>query len=235
MRGSTTFKDATLGLRAIEFEAECQYLRKGIYLQMHPQMKEALEAYQMIKKTGWRNPPGDLEHVLEKYKAKIDIEKYGNNYKKCCKDMIKEIKQKYYNKMEQEWTANLLYGRNVLKEGNKIKFPAYKVPNMDSWRLSVLNAAAEEQLHGLGPDPQGTKCIKGCNANENAYHVANVCPNRAFAARHDFVVYWTLKIILKNLGTRTTPEKPPVWQGSNTLSVQGWGKENRSYYYIILY
>ena len=137
--------------------------------------------------------------MLEKYDLKLNLENY-NNYKKCYQDTLKQIKQKYQQIIEKEWSANLSYAKNVIKEDKNITFPAHQSPSMESWRLSVLNSAAEEQLHGLGANPQRPKCIKGCNADENAYHVASACPTRAFASRHDFVVHWTLKCILKSLG-----------------------------------
>lgn len=61
----------------------------------------------------------------------------------------------------------------------------------------MLQAAAEEQLSGLGAYPQRSRCIKGCNADETAYHIACSCPVRATTPRHDFIVHWVLKTILR--------------------------------------
>lgn len=192
-------KKGGLGLRPIELEAEIQYIRKGVYLRMHKEMGSAFKSYKALKNAGWRNPISDFEYVMEKYQCQINIDDF-EDYKKCCKEIINKIKTKYYQQLEEEWSANLLYAKIVVKEEN-IQFPAYQSPNMDSWRLRVLMAASEEQLHGLGSNPNTRrKCQKGCNVDENSYHVASACPTRAITTRHDFVVHWVLKTLLQCLG-----------------------------------
>ncbi|XP_044750445.1 uncharacterized protein LOC123310835 [Coccinella septempunctata] len=188
-----------LGLRPLELEVELQFVRKGVYLQKHEEMKEALIAYQALKNAGWRNPISDFEYILEKYEIEVDLSEESDT-PKLTKDLIKRIEERHQAEIEKEWSSNLSYAKNVLKEPN-IRFPANSSPNMDSWRLGVLLSASEEQIHGLGANPNNRrKCQLGCGLDENSYHVACACPSRAATTRHDFIVHWVLKILLQGLG-----------------------------------
>ena len=92
------------------------------------------------------------------------------------------------------------YPKLVLAESNTISFPAAQHHRTDSAKLSLINAAAEEQLHQLHavPGKKGSrKCRKGCQEDETAYHVATSCRATSYNARHDQVVYWLLRTILE--------------------------------------
>lgn len=111
--------------------------------------------------------------------------------------MKRYIHGKYLTNLEQEWERNMHYGRIVREESDKITFPAYSSPLMDSWRWSLLHSAAKEQLHGLGATSgRRGHCRKGCKQAETAYHVSSSCIIPAYTSRHDNVVYWTIRTLL---------------------------------------
>ncbi|XP_044750696.1 uncharacterized protein LOC123311016 [Coccinella septempunctata] len=56
-----------MGLWSIELEAEIQYIRRGIYIKSHPEMKETMKMYEKLQQAGWRNPLGDHDAILGKY------------------------------------------------------------------------------------------------------------------------------------------------------------------------
>ena len=138
-----------------------------------------------------------MEFVLEKYHVAIPEEE--SNIRNCCKKLSVAINKKYQEEIQEEWSRNMHYGKVVLQEENKIMFPAYSFPSMDTWRRGMLLTAAEEQLHGMGALPHRRNCRRGCNKVETAYHVSTACVNNAYVTRHDNVVHWTLKTLFKSL------------------------------------
>lgn len=70
---------------------------------------------------------------------------------------------------------------------------------MNEWMRAVLQAAAEEQLHGVSAIHHRRKCRRGCQRDETAYHVAAACPTRRYIYRHDYIVHWVLKAIMQSL------------------------------------
>ena len=56
-----------MGLYSIEKEVEIQYIRKGLYLENHPDLTETKNKFKRLVKAGWRNPLSDCKFVLEKY------------------------------------------------------------------------------------------------------------------------------------------------------------------------
>ncbi|XP_045470568.1 uncharacterized protein LOC123677883 [Harmonia axyridis] len=192
-----------LGMKSVEIETEIHYIRKGIYLQSHPDMTNVYEAYKSLQGAGWRNPLSDCHFVLEKYGCNTEQYPMGS-YKKSSDNIIKIIRKQHHDQLIEKWSENMNYGRIVADEGNKITFPAFTSPYMDSWRLSLLHSAAEEQLHGLGCIPGRTRvCRRGCGNTETAYHVTSSCPTNMYISRHDNVVHWLLKTILT---TTNAPE-----------------------------
>lgn len=188
-----------LGLKSVEFETEIHYVRKGIYLQAHIEMEKTYNSYKNLQKAGWRNPLNDSEFVCSKYGYPLLIHNRGE-YQKICEETIKQIRTKFEQQNEAEWTKNLHYGKIVSEEAPNISFPAYSSPHMDGWRLSLIHAASEEQLHGLGSIPGRRKmCRRGCNNTETAYHVSSACPTNSYITRHDNVVHWVLKTIINHL------------------------------------
>lgn len=64
--------------------------------------------------------------------------------------------------------------------------------------MSILNSAAEEQLHGAGWIPgRARPCRRGCNVDETAYHIAVSCVTPEYNNRHDQVVWWLLRAIME--------------------------------------
>lgn len=72
------------------------------------------------------------------------------------------------------------YGRVVIEEEENIEFPANESPMMNDWMRAVLQAAAEEQLHGISAIPHRKRCRRGCQKFETAYHVAAACPTKSY-------------------------------------------------------
>lgn len=207
MKGKTTsnariylhVNQGGLGMRSVELETEIQMVRKGIYLQTHPEMGSALEAFKKLNNAGWRNPIEDHDFVIKKYDCP-NTQYNITQYKQHCEQIIEHIRRKYAENIRDEWQLNMSYGRAVIAEDKNINFPAHLSPFMDSWRLSLLISASEEQLHGLGCIPgRRRKCRRGCNVDETAYHVVSACPNNAYITRHDNVVHWVIKTILNSM------------------------------------
>ena len=62
-----------LGLLSIKNEAEVQYVRKGVYLEYHPDMTEVKARYERLANAGWRNPISDARAVLQDYELEIPL------------------------------------------------------------------------------------------------------------------------------------------------------------------
>ncbi|CAH0555597.1 unnamed protein product [Brassicogethes aeneus] len=209
-----------LGIRSIELETELQLVRKGVYLENHPDTKEALQKFQKLQAKGWRNPITDMGRVLEKYECtniEVDMER---DLKKLTQKIVKRVRERQIARIEVKWATHMHYPKRVVKEGNKITFPAYTSPFLDGWRLTLLQAAAEEQIHGLGAIPEyRRRCRRGCANDETAYHVATACPSNEFITRHDNLVYWILKAILGATGA-PKPTTESLFFGKATLNAQ---------------
>lgn len=95
-----------LGLRSVGHEAELGFIRRGMYLGEHEEMKDARRRYLAMRRAGWTNPMTDLEHVLEKYGLNIDTES-GSGMKENVKKTVREATKKYQNQLMQEWTINI--------------------------------------------------------------------------------------------------------------------------------
>lgn len=90
----------------------------------------------------------------------------------------------------------MAYGRTVAAEKNCIAFHAYTSTYMDSWRASMLHAAAEDQVQGLGAIPDSRiMCPRGCSAQLTAYHVSSACLTPEYNTRHDIIVARILRTI----------------------------------------
>ncbi|KAG5885755.1 hypothetical protein JTB14_033868 [Gonioctena quinquepunctata] len=50
-----TSQKGGLGVRSVELETEIHYIRKGVYLQSHPDMLKTHEAYKSLQAAGWKN------------------------------------------------------------------------------------------------------------------------------------------------------------------------------------
>lgn len=109
--------------------------------------------------------------------------------------------RKQEDALAEEWGTNMSYGRVVNREQGNITFPAHASLHMSDWQTAMLGAAAEEQLHGAGGIPGRRKrCRRGCDTDDTAYHIVSSCLTPEYNARHDIVVWWVLRAILRATG-----------------------------------
>ncbi|XP_014227239.1 uncharacterized protein LOC106652661 [Trichogramma pretiosum] len=215
-----------LGIKSLVTETEAQYVRKYIYLQHHPDMKETEAEYKRLVAAGWRNPITDALHVMQAYELEIPAkEEPDEPLNAYCRRVVEKLRQAQVNRTLQSWTTSSHYARLVTKAAPKIRFPALADYRSDSWMATVARTAAEEQMHGLGANPaRRRKCRLGCNADETAYHVMSACVTQEYTTRHDAAVRHVLHRILA--GTRA-PEhiRSQLRYGKAALVVEyAWGQ-----------
>lgn len=206
LRGRTAARAGTylplergdLGLKSLELEVEVQYVRKGAYLHVHPDLEEARKRYAKLERARWRNPVADARFVLNKYGVPLQHLEKGTTISTYCKRIAGAVIGKQIEILVEEWRRNMAYGRAVAEEGANIAFPAHESIHMADWQTCILHAAAEEQLHGLGGIPGRRRaCRRGCQADETAYHVVSACLSPQYNTRHDLVVWWIISSLLQ--------------------------------------
>lgn len=151
-----------LGFKSIETETEIQYVKKHTYLRTHPELRNTHEQYKMLDRAKCRTPIGDYRYIMEKYGLK-DVE--NTDFNILSTQIVKAIRKADLETRAQDWAKAMQYPKLVLAESNTISFPAAQHHRTDSAKLSLINAAAEEQLHQLhaAPGKKGSrKCRKGC-------------------------------------------------------------------------
>uniref|UniRef100_A0AC35UEC5 Reverse transcriptase domain-containing protein n=1 Tax=Rhabditophanes sp. KR3021 TaxID=114890 RepID=A0AC35UEC5_9BILA len=202
-----------LAFRSLEVETCIQYIRRYVYLMSKDEVKEAKRIYMAMDKKGWRNPISDFKHVAKKYGlTDLKLEKKKDiDFRAVCKDLIEEVKKADLEAKKDDWSKAMTYPKLVLSLEDTISFPAMKSVNLDSSKLSLINASAEEQVFfkgkkmstGVGTDG---KCRFGCGVDETNYHVTSACRRSALITRHDMVVWNILKLLRRKFGP---PEKGP--------------------------
>ena len=135
--------------------------------------------------------------------------------KTVTKAYIDTIKGQTSEARIREWSKAMPYPTLVVKHQEEhILFPATRNLWMDSQRPSLLNAAAEEQLFALQTRPgvidDSALYRYGCRQWETAYNVVTSCGPTNYNTRHDQVVYWLLRLILKS--TRATEDIVKNWK-----------------------
>lgn len=116
-------------------------------------------------------------------------------YRSLSNIFVKTIREADQKKRIADWSKSMSYSKLIIQYQDKISFPAVKDYRIDSPpKLSLLNAAAEEQLFTLRDRAEhGSRlCRMGCGVDETAYHVATSCQFSTYNGRHDQVVYWLL-------------------------------------------
>uniref|UniRef100_A0AC35TYX8 Reverse transcriptase domain-containing protein n=1 Tax=Rhabditophanes sp. KR3021 TaxID=114890 RepID=A0AC35TYX8_9BILA len=202
-----------LAFRPLEVETCIQYIRRYVYLMSKDEVKEAKKIYMAMDKKGWRSPISDFKHVAKKYgltDPKVEKKK-EIDFRAVCKDLIEEVKKADLKTKKEDWIKAMSYPKLVLSLEDTISFPAVKSVNLDSSKLSLINASAEEQVFfkgkkmstGVGTDG---KCRFGCGVDETNYHVTTACRRSALITRHDMVVWNILKLLRRKFGP---PEKGP--------------------------
>ena len=190
-----------LGLHSIKNETEVQYVRKGIYLEHHPDMTEVKARYDRLVNAGWRNPLSDARAVLEEYALEIPPKAPDKSACEYAREITKIVKKAQQQRLQEAWATSAHYARLVIANAPALLFPAYQSIYAEDWILSLSRSAGEEQVHGLGSNPATRRrCRLGCNADENAYHVSSSCVTPAYNDQHDRVVYFALRNILMGTG-----------------------------------
>ena len=190
-----------LAFRNIEVETAIQYVRRYWYLQTHPEMEETKTIYERLHEKGRRTPIGDYQHIRKKYKI-------GNHHgpdtptQDICRREIEDIRTTDYDERCRDWAKSMNYPKLVLKYRDRISFPATGSAFLGSRKLSLINAAAEEQITALRPSQSYAEhlCRFGCGVNETAYHVSTSCRQHSYTSRHDNTAYWLLREILTATG-----------------------------------
>lgn len=170
-------KKGGLGLRSVEHEAELGFIRRGVYLSEHEEIKDARARYQAMRRAGWRNPITDMEHMLEKYRINAVAES-GKGLIENIKRTVREATKSYQNQLMQEWTINMNYGRVVMKEQKIIKFPAYESPLMDGWRRSLLQAEGRRTASWIRSSTNKKNVQKGMQEAGNSIPCCNGMPGQ---------------------------------------------------------
>ena len=179
-----------LAFRNIEVETAIQYVRRYWYLQTHPEMEETKTIYERLHEKGRRTPIGDYQHIRKKYKI-------GNHHgpdtptQDICRLEIEDIRTTDYDERCRDWAKSMNYPKLVLKYRDRISFPATGSAFLGSRKLSLINAAAEEQITALRPSQSYAEhlCRFGCGVNETAYHVSTSCRQHSYTSRHDNTAY----------------------------------------------
>ena len=190
-----------LGFRSIETETEIQYARRYAYLTYHPELTDILEQYKTLDAARCRTPLSDFRHIAEKYNLEIPVEE---NWRDLATRLVEGIRAANLEVRMQDWGKALQYPRLVLRERDSISFPAAEYFRTNSSKLSMINAAAEEQITQFRATPgrrlaEDRRCRRGCPAEETAYHVVTSCRTTSYTARHDQAVYWLLRTLLEAL------------------------------------
>ena len=187
-----------LGLKSIRFETEIHYIKKGIYLEYQPEMERIKERFVRLAAKGWRNPITDAQSVLQKYDIELPQMTENITVNQFTRQVAQSVAKQQQQQLRDAWNVSMHYARLVTLEGAKIIFPALQDIRMEDWMFSLIHAAEEEQVYGLGANPLNRRrCRYGCNADENAYHTVAACPTAATTACHDEVVHLILRSILK--------------------------------------
>lgn len=183
-----------LGFRNIENETALQYIRRYWYLINNEELKDARGKYMTIHKRGRRTPIGDFEYIKKKYNIVLE-----ENWD--LRSALDQAKKWDTEDRIEDWSKTMLYPKKVIENREKISFPAANSLFLNSSKLSLINAAAEEQIYALRPknDSGIHRCRFGCGVNETAYHVATTCHKHTYTPRHDGVVYWLLRTCLNAL------------------------------------
>ncbi|CAB0030725.1 unnamed protein product [Trichogramma brassicae] len=101
-----------LGVKSLMSETEAQYVRKSIYLQHHPDMKETEAEYKRLAATGWRNPITDALHVIQTYELEIPPkEEPSDPLNAYCRRVVGKLHQAQESKTLQSWTTSSHYAR----------------------------------------------------------------------------------------------------------------------------
>ncbi|XP_063915482.1 uncharacterized protein LOC135131601 [Zophobas morio] len=190
-----------LGFRSIETETEIQYARRYAYLTCHPELTDILEQYKTLDAARCRTPLSDFRHIAEKYNLEIPVEE---NWRDLATRLVEGIRAANLEVRMQDWGKALQYPRLVLRERDSISFPAAEYFRTNSSKLSMINAAAEEQITQFRATPgrrlaEDRRCRRGCPAEETAYHVVTSCRTTSYTTRHDQAVYWLLRTLLEAL------------------------------------
>uniref|UniRef100_A0AC35TX11 Reverse transcriptase domain-containing protein n=1 Tax=Rhabditophanes sp. KR3021 TaxID=114890 RepID=A0AC35TX11_9BILA len=209
-----------LGFRSLEVEMCIQYIRKYVYLMSNTEVSEAKKIFIAINKGGCRNPISDYEHVRKLYKLKdwkLEKEKGPIDYRIVVKSMIEEIKKANFKLRKEDWSKAMTYPKTVLAHEGNISFPALKSLSLDSSKLSLVNASAEEQIFFLGKKASvgltgSGRCRFGCQADETNYHVTSTCQRAALITRHDMVVWNVLKLMKLKFERKAFPNPGKVLQ-----------------------
>ena len=197
-----------LGLKAIADEVTLQYVRKGAYLEKHPDMQETRERYAVLQRKGWKNPKTDAEAILEEFGVDKNRWEAVTDVGMYARSLVMEIGKMQQERWLVEWGRHMNYGRVVAQEKRRIAFPAFASLYMEDWRISMLHAAAEEQLQGLGAIPtERRRCRVGCDQQETAYHVAVACPTLEYNLRHDIIVSRIIRAIVEASAPPAVREK----------------------------
>lgn len=178
-----------LGLRSLEDELEVYHVRRGAYLEMHPEIGEARERYRQLKREARMNPISDMERILQKYKITVPpIEVQGrDDVAGCVRQLTGKIRAEQSKCRFYDWIRNRSYVEYVDKYAQIMTFPALKSLNTEDWMVRWLHAAQEERVMELCAVPHFRhKCLRGCAHDETAYHVAASCVSPEYVERHDF-------------------------------------------------
>ena len=182
-----------LGLISVKNETEVQYVRKGIYLEYHPEMHEVKSMYERLVNAGWRNPISDAQAVLQEYALEIPPKAQEETTCEYARKVAKLLKNAQQQRLQDAWAISNHYARLVKANASALTFPAYQSVHVEDWILMLSRAAAEEQVHGLGSNPATRRrCRLGCNSDENAYHVSSGCVTTAYNDRHDAIEWYIL-------------------------------------------
>nr|XP_022903143.1 uncharacterized protein LOC111415615 [Onthophagus taurus] len=187
-----------LGYKSIALETAIHYVRRYWYLQNNEELVVTREYYECLNRGKCRTPISDYQHVLEKYKV-TNIEATDEaDRRKAAQTIIKAIYEQNDRERKETWAKSMFYPKLIVKYYNKISFPAIQCRQLDSSKLSLLNAAAEEQWFAMrGISKQNGGICRRCRSHEEtAYHVVTACKHN-YAERHDFVAYWLIRTIIE--------------------------------------
>ena len=115
-----------LGLKSIRQETEIQYVRKGLYLKLHPEMVDVRLRYERLARKGWRNPLTDAESILEKYNIALQDKEETESLAIYIKKAAQAIAEQQQQRRRREWESSIHYARVLRAEKSKITFPALK-------------------------------------------------------------------------------------------------------------
>lgn len=202
-------------------------MRRGIYLQLHPDMTKANTQFEQLRRKGRRNPLMDCQRILATYGVEVPVEIGGEELEparvmQVCRRVAKAVEEKQeevhvYRSKSRSYARTLAGYKSA---GKQVSIPVLESRHLEAWASKMLIAAMEDLLPELGGIPEmRRRCPRGCHADENAYHVATSCVVPDYVNRHNFAVYWVSRALLE--ATRAPPEvRNQLRFGSATLNAE---------------